>query len=209
MKTSWVATAICLTVLITLIYTDRPGHQVQALTPDATEQVGMPSVDELPPDRQPIFESHKPVAIEEHAPTISDILFEDYRGQKATPETFARFCQLRGCVNSEENFEIFSRVVDIDTLQNYILGYRIREIEKFENREQGRDLATELEPIINYIHDLVIDEFEFWVAVDEYTDEVIHDATNAIDRGVGESYNERRITDLLYEKKLELLKGLK
>ena len=110
---------------------------------------------------------------------------------------------------TSENYDIFVLVLEVDALQNFILGYRMREIQRFQENQSGLHLSTELDPAINYIHNLVIDESEFWLAIDDYSLEVIDDAQNNRILGIGISSNEKRITDLLFEKKKQLMKGLK
>lgn len=201
--------AMGIAMYLLMVHVANSNHAPETLTPETTEVVESDVLqDQLSHNRQPVFEEEV-VVQKNQQPTVADLLFGDgYFGPKANGLGFEVFCEIYDCQQTSENYVIYEKVLDIDALQNFILGYRARELERHNNMKQGRHLVTELEPVMNYVHSLVIDEFEFWNAVDAYTLEVMADIENTRDLAIGDSASEVLITGLLYQKKLKLMKGL-
>ena len=170
----------------------RQDHQRQEVLPEST------TVDEKPETQFGwLFRSRKPYSLFEE---------DTFRGNLPTDDNFEKFCKKYDLVPDAESFAKFERVLEIDALTTFVIGYRRREIQRFKAYEPSRLLYQELEEVMVFIHNLVIDEAEFWSAVDDYSLEVI-ESTIALDHGyVNQSYPEYRITSLLFNKKQQILK---
>jgi hypothetical protein len=134
-------------------------------------------------------------------------LFEEstFRGNLPTLDTFAKFCNAKGLPQNEESFVKFERILEVDAFQSFILGYRLREIERHQAYEGSRTLTQELDVIVGYIHNLVIDEIEFWSAVNDYENEIVENTQREEHLVIGLSEHENRIMALLTQKKREIL----
>jgi hypothetical protein len=143
-----------------------------------------------------LFRSRKPYSLFEE---------DTYRGNLPTDINFDKFCKMHDLVHSIESFEKFETVLEIDALQSFILGYRLREINRYKEYGSSLTLEQELDEVINFIHGLVIDETEFWSAVYDYSLE-INESTVELDYGhIGKSKHENRIMSLLQQKKKQVI----
>lgn len=184
------------------------GNFIYAIFPEKTAEK-QTVTQEYKQSRTPIVfnDTEQPVLVESKIEnTVADLLFgSNYQGTKATEKGFVYFCALYQCKETSENFTLYQKILDIDALQNFILGYPMRELSRYEVGEPSKHLSTELDVVINYIHSLMLDETTFWEAIDNYSLELME---NEKDIPIGISSYERQITDLLYESKQKLLKGL-
>jgi len=143
-----------------------------------------------------LFESSKPYSLFQE---------DTFAGNLPTADNFAKFCEQQELQQTQESFVKFERILEIDAFQSFILGYRLREIERRRAYEGSRTLTQELDAIIGYIHNLVIDEIEFWSAVDDYENEIVEDTHREDHLVIGMSVNENRIMALLTQKKRKIL----
>jgi len=144
-----------------------------------------------------LFRSRKPYSL---------FAEDTFRGNLPTDINFDKFCKMYNLVHNMESFEKFETVLEIDALQSFILvGYRLREIERYKVYDNSLTLEQELDDVMSFIHGLVIDETEFWSAVYDYSLE-INESTVALDYGyIGKSEHENRIMSLLQQKKKEVI----
>ena len=131
---------------------------------------------------------------------------ESYGGRLPTEENYMLFCKQQNLVPSLSAYMAFTEILELDVLQLFILSASSRAYIRHENDESPVDLLEELSPVYEYVYRRNFpEELELWEAMDQYAIEVSNDKYENSVRYIGNSPNEKAITDIVMAMKRRLI----